>query len=39
MDFSESPEDAMLRSAVSKVVAGFGHEYFARQVQADGAHH
>ncbi len=36
MDFSESPEDAMLRSAVSKVVAGFGHEYFARQVKADG---
>lgn len=36
MDFSESPEDAMLRAAVSKVVSGFGHEYFARQVKADG---
>src|ERR1700712_5487954 len=36
MDFSESVEDAMLRSAVAAVSSDFGHEYFARQVKADG---
>jgi alkylation response protein AidB-like acyl-CoA dehydrogenase len=36
MDFTESAEQAMLRSAVAQVVADFGHEYFARQVKADG---
>ncbi|HEX4431405.1 MAG TPA: acyl-CoA dehydrogenase family protein [Frankiaceae bacterium] len=39
MDFAESAEHGMLRSAVAKVVADFGHEYFARQVKADGYTH
>ena len=36
MDFSEPAEHAMLRSAVAAVSSDFGHEYFARQVKADG---
>ncbi|MDQ3145933.1 MAG: acyl-CoA/acyl-ACP dehydrogenase, partial [Actinomycetota bacterium] len=29
MDFSETPEQAMLREAVGKIAADFGHEYYA----------
>jgi alkylation response protein AidB-like acyl-CoA dehydrogenase len=39
MDFAESPEHTMLRSAVASVVAGFGHEYFASRVKSDGHTH
>jgi alkylation response protein AidB-like acyl-CoA dehydrogenase len=39
MDFTEPAEHAMLRDAVSKVVAGFGHEYFARRVKEKGHTH
>jgi len=34
MEFSESEEHALLRDAVSQVVGGFGHEYFAARVRA-----
>jgi alkylation response protein AidB-like acyl-CoA dehydrogenase len=36
MDFAESTEHGMLRSAVAEVVADYGHDYFASQVRADG---
>src|SRR5688572_15139002 len=36
MDFAESPEHVMLREAVRKVAAGFGHEYFAEKARTDG---
>jgi len=39
MDFTESAEHAMLRSAVAGVVGGFGHEYFARQIKDQGHTH
>jgi alkylation response protein AidB-like acyl-CoA dehydrogenase len=39
MDFAESPEHGMLRSAVANVVADFGHEYFASRVKSDGHTH
>jgi alkylation response protein AidB-like acyl-CoA dehydrogenase len=39
MDFAEPNEHVMLRAAVSKVVADFGHEYFASRVKADGHTH
>jgi alkylation response protein AidB-like acyl-CoA dehydrogenase len=35
MDFSDSPEHEMLRTAVAGVAARFGHDYFARKVDAD----
>ena len=39
MDFTEPAEHAMLRDAVSKIVADFGHEYFARRVKEEGHTH
>ena len=36
MDFTESPEQDMLRAAVRDVGAGFGHEYFAELSRRDG---
>ena len=36
MDFAESAEHGMLREAVSKVVADFGHEYFAEKAKSGG---
>jgi hypothetical protein len=39
MDFTESAEHAMLRSAVAGVVGGFGHEYFSRQIKDQGHTH
>ncbi|HZU72851.1 MAG TPA: acyl-CoA dehydrogenase family protein [Acidimicrobiales bacterium] len=34
MDFSESPEQALLRQSVAGVASGFGHSYFVRQARA-----
>ena len=34
MDFVETPEQAMLREAVAKVAADFGHEYYASAARA-----
>jgi alkylation response protein AidB-like acyl-CoA dehydrogenase len=36
MDFSESPEQEMLRAAVRDVAEKFGHDYFAEQARTDG---
>ena len=36
MDFTESPEQEMLRAAVHDVAARFGHEYFAEKARTDG---
>ncbi len=36
MDFAETPEHEMLRTAVRDVAAGFGHEYFAAKSRTDG---
>jgi alkylation response protein AidB-like acyl-CoA dehydrogenase len=33
MDFAESPEHALLRSAVRDIGAGFGHDYFVEQAR------
>jgi len=34
MDFAESPEHALLRSAVRDIGAGFGHDYFVEQARS-----
>ena len=34
MDFSETPEQSMLREAVAGVASRFGHGYFVRQARA-----
>ena len=34
MDFSETAEQAMLREAVGKIAADFGHDYFAAKARA-----
>ena len=34
MDFTETPEQAMLREAVAKVASDFGHEYYASAARA-----
>jgi len=36
MDFSEIPEQEMLRAAVRDVAEKFGHEYFAERASTDG---
>jgi alkylation response protein AidB-like acyl-CoA dehydrogenase len=36
MDFAESPEHEMIRSAVRDVAAKFGHEYYAEKTRAGG---
>jgi alkylation response protein AidB-like acyl-CoA dehydrogenase len=36
MDFAESTEHQMLREAVRKVAAEFGHEYYAEKARTDG---
>ena len=36
MDFSESPQHAMLRATVSDLAAGFGHDYYMSQARAGG---
>ena len=36
MDFAETPEHDMLRSAVRDVAAKFGHQYFAEKARTDG---
>jgi len=36
MDFQETTEHAMLREAVGKIAADFGHDYFAAKVKAGG---
>jgi alkylation response protein AidB-like acyl-CoA dehydrogenase len=36
MDFTESPEQALLREAVGKLAADFGHAYFADRARAGG---
>ena len=34
MDFSETPEQTMLRQSVAKIAAGFGHSYFVEKAKA-----
>ena len=34
MDFSETAEQAMLREAVAKIAADFGHDYFLAKAKA-----
>jgi alkylation response protein AidB-like acyl-CoA dehydrogenase len=36
MDFSESPQHAMLRATVSDLAARFGHDYYISQARAGG---
>ena len=36
MDFAETPEHEMLRSAVRDVAAKFGHQYFAEKARTNG---
>lgn len=36
MDFAPTPEQEMLTSAVAKVAAGFGHDYFRRKAEEGG---
>jgi alkylation response protein AidB-like acyl-CoA dehydrogenase len=36
MDFSETPEQEMLRAAVRDVAEKFGHDYYAAQARTDG---
>jgi alkylation response protein AidB-like acyl-CoA dehydrogenase len=36
MDFTESPEQALLREAVAKLAADFGHGYYAERAKAGG---
>jgi alkylation response protein AidB-like acyl-CoA dehydrogenase len=36
MDFTESPEQALLREAVAKLAADFGHAYYAERARAGG---
>ena len=36
MDFTESPEHALLREAVAKLAADFGHAYYADRAKAGG---
>ncbi|HEX9504993.1 MAG TPA: hypothetical protein VGA62_03195 [Acidimicrobiia bacterium] len=33
MDFTDNPEQELLRQAVADIASGFGHEYFARAVR------
>src|SRR5918993_2663836 len=36
MDFTESPEQALLREAVGKLAADFGHAWYAERAKAGG---
>src|SRR3984893_13214797 len=36
MEFEASPEQEMLRDAVAKIGAGFGHTYFQEQTRSGG---
>src|SRR5215211_6878006 len=36
MDFTESPEQALLREAVAKLAADFGHGYYAERAKSGG---
>src|SRR3974390_2515938 len=36
MDFAETPEHEMLRTAVRDIAAGFGHDYFAGKARTGG---
>src|SRR5829696_5956073 len=36
MDFTESPEQSLLREAVAKLAADFGHGYYAKRAKAGG---
>lgn len=39
MDFNESPEHQMLRSAVAKIASDFGHDYFVEKARSGGRAH
>ncbi len=39
MDFTESEEDGILRAAVSKITAGFGHRYYQEKTAQGGKTH